>query len=746
MPLLISILSVSAGGQFIDDSDGLFISDAEGVFEDSEGILRLSTENFTGNRYWSGDVVNIDPIAWRMDNIYGGACRLSGAGNIQITLKALDSADWWFQDMKYPCRIEYTDALEDSAILLIDCTLHLKNIDLPLSATFDVFPESYDSKLLETAVNYDGETVVLPKAFGTVNYVKPIRLADTLVPTETWVQNADFGGLGVDAAVAAAVGTKIYVGTGNESGTRRSDWWAYDTVYNIWTQKKNFDGSARQLAVAAAVGNSVYIGTGNASGGDIKDWWAYDTTADTWTQKTDFGGAARSYACTAAVGTKIYVGLGIGGATEYKDWWAYDTAANSWAAKTDFGGTSRYGSVAAAVGTKIYVGLGLDGAVFKKDWWMYDTVANTWTAKTDFGGVARNVAVAVAIGTKIYVGTGFDGSIALKDWWAYDTTTDTWTQSANLAGNRRYYAVGAVVGNNFYIGTGTYEGTFYDMRDWWSQNSTSMKQQYSAGGLLTCSVYDDGVDVTSNASAISGNVFTYNVQPVGELTISGTSPYIYTHTIFPYLCGASFLNLGCNMAFAGTSQIDRWVTEQINVIDFLSNIAAAETIYFWVQSGVLNVRSFTAGYSPAVVVDVADDALEGTDYFYSQPVSIFRSKWKQRVAVEESIGKYVKETDQEETAATVYPYGSEIEIDTFTETRTTATARLVAIMARYNLTQTSLTMPLQNITTKPGDALTLSDDRFTGREIVAKAGIIRDVVFDIINKKWTIEADGNFFS
>jgi len=742
MPLLISILSVSAGGQFIDDSGGLFISDAEGVFEDSEGILRLSTENFTGNRYWSGDVVNIDPIAWRMDNIYGGACRLSGAGNIQITLKALDSADWWFQDMKYPCRIEYTDALEDSAILLIDCTLHLKNIDLPLSATFDVFPESYDSKLLETVVNYDGETVVLPKAFGTVTHCKPVRLADLTTPCYTWVQKADFGGIGLSGAIAAAVGAKIYIGIGGGN----SDWWAYDTISGLWTQKNTFPGSKRTIAIAAAVGAKIYTGTGY-DGANTQDWYAYDTATDTWTTKLSFPGAIRSGAVAAAVGAKIYAGLGLGAAT-YKDWYAYDTTNNTWsAALAVFPNTERYGAVAAAVGAKIYAGLGLEFPnSFKQDWYAYDTTNNTWSAALAvFPGVGRYFAASVVVGTKIYVGTGQNASDVLADWYAYDTIANTWATVASMVGSARVSAVAASVGDILYVGTGANSST-YLMRDWWGQDSTAMYQQYSAGGLLACSVYDDGVDVTSNASAISGNVFTYNVQPVGELTISGTSPYIYTHTIFPYLCGASFLNLGCNMAFAGTSQIDRWVTEQINVIDFLSNIAAAETIYFWVQSGVLNVRSFTAGYSPAVVVDVADDTLEGTDYFYSQPISIFRSKWKQRVAVEESIGKYVKETDQEETATTVYPYGSEIEIDTFTETRTTATARLVAIMARYNLTQTSLTMPLQNITTKPGDALTLSDDRFTGREIVAKAGIIRDVVFDIINKKWTIEADGNFFS
>jgi len=744
MPLLISIFSDSAGGQFTSDSGGVFVSDAGGVFEDTVGILRLSTENFAGNRYWSGDVINIDPIAWRMDKLYGGACRLSGAGSISITLASLASVGWWVQELSYPCRIEYTDTLEDAAVLLFNCTLHLKNVDIPLSATFDVFPETYDSQLLSTATNYDGETVVIPKAFGTVTYITPTRLTDTASPTETWVQKADFGGIGVEAAVAAAVGTKIYLGTGNEGGIMRSDWWAYDTISGLWSQKKDFSGSDRQLAVAAAVGTKIYVGTGN-DGADKKDWYKYETTTDTWTAKTDFAGAARAYAVASSVGAKVYAGTGIGIAS-YKDWYAYDTTANTWAAKTDFPGTARYGSVAAAVGTKIYVGLGLAGASFMQDWYAYDTVADTWSAAlTAFPGAGRNVAVAVAIGTKVYVGTGFDGSSALKDWYYYDTVANTWTTCTDLSGVARYYAVAAAVGNKFYIGTGT-SASLYDMRDWWTQDTLSMKRQYSACGLTSCTVYDDGVDVTSNASAIVNNAFTYNVQPVGEITISGTSPYIYSDDIFQYLCGSTFLNLGLNMAFTGTNAVDCLVTEQINVLDFLSNIAAAETIYFYIQSGVLNVRSFATGYAPAVTVNVSNDSLDSTNYFNVEPVKIYRTTWKQRTAVEESIGKYVKEIDQEETAITVYPYGSEMTVETFTETRTIAASRLAAIAARYLLTQTSLSMPLQSLSTKPGDELVLSDDRYTGHEIVAKSGIIRDIVFDIINKKWTIEASGSFFS
>lgn len=747
MPLLISILDNSAGGQFISDSGGVFVSDAGGVFEDSEGILRISTENFAGNRYWSGDVIGIDPVAWRMDNLHGGACRLSGAGSISVTLAALASVGWWVQTMSYQCRIEYTDTLEDAAILLFNCTLHLKSVDIPLSATFDVFPETYDTQLLSTATNYDGETVVLPKAFGTVNYVKPVRLADSSTLIDGWTQKPDFNGVARYSAVAQSVGSKIYLGLGENDTDYLKDWWVHDTAAQtyIWTQKRDSEGGVRSGAVSATVGTNIYVGLGYNIVGRTKDWWKYDTLTDEWTALTDFGGTARYAAVAAAVGTNIYVGLGWSTAAE-KDWWKYNTLTDAWTQMTDFGDTARSGSVAVAVGTKIYTGI----VQAKDDWWAYDTALDTWTEKAAFPAdgaglpTGRRDFVGAAVGAAIYLGTGSNGAF-FKDWWMYETTTDTWTQRNDFGGGIRAWAVAVAVDTDIYLGTGKFNNL---MKDWWVHGATEAQHRYSAGGLTSLTVYDDGVDVSSNASAIANNAFTYSVRPVGELTISGTSPYVHSDDIFQYLCGSSFLNLGLNMAFAGTNAIDYWATEQINVIDFLSKIAAAKTIYFFIQSGVLNVRSFAAGYSPAVTVDVADDALDGTSYFHSQPVKVYRTKWKQRTAVEESIGKYVKEIDQEETVTTAYPYGSETEttIETFTETRSIAATRLAAIAARYLLTQTSLSLPLQNLSTKPGDELVLSDDRYTGHEIVAKSGIIRDIVFDIINKKWTIEADGSFFS
>jgi hypothetical protein len=67
-------------------------------------------------------------------------------------------------------------------------------------------------------------------------------------------------GTGVERAVAAAVGTDIYVGTGLEY-VGRKDWWKYDTLTDIWTQKLDFNVNTSG-AVAVSVGTDIYFGTG----------------------------------------------------------------------------------------------------------------------------------------------------------------------------------------------------------------------------------------------------------------------------------------------------------------------------------------------------------------------------------------------------------------------------------------------------------------------------------------------------
>ena len=96
------------------------------------------------------------------------------------------------------------------------------------------------------------------------------ELADIPVSLVPMIRK-DFGGTGRDGAVAAALGSKIYVGTGMD-GVKKKDWWEYDPATDLWTQKTDFGGAARFGVVAASIGSKTYVGTGN-TGARMKDWF-----------------------------------------------------------------------------------------------------------------------------------------------------------------------------------------------------------------------------------------------------------------------------------------------------------------------------------------------------------------------------------------------------------------------------------------------------------------------------------------
>ncbi len=91
----------------------------------------------------------------------------------------------------------------------------------------------------------------------------------------------------------------------------QKDFWEYDPAANTWTQKADFGGTARYSAVGFSIGSKGYIGTGDDGWSSIaKDFWEYDPAANTWTQKADFGGTARDCAVGFSIGSKGYIGTG----------------------------------------------------------------------------------------------------------------------------------------------------------------------------------------------------------------------------------------------------------------------------------------------------------------------------------------------------------------------------------------------------------------------------------------------------
>jgi hypothetical protein len=297
--------------------------------------------------------------------------------------------------------------------------------------------------------------------------------ATQIVSVAEWIQKANFGGSGRFCAVGFSIGTKGYIGTGNNggiSGTNYTDLWEWNQATNVWTQKASISGVSRRSAVGFSIGTKGYIGTGTDGVSlNYKDFWEWDQATNTWTRKADFAGTARYSAVGFSIGTKGYIGTGLASSnTGTQDFWEWDPATNVWTQKASLAGPARFAAVGFSIGTKGYIGTGCT-AVFGsnlQDFWEWDQANNIWTQKANFGGTARSSAVGFSMGTMGYISTGYGSQLYYNDFWEWNQATNTWTQRANVGGTGRDAAVGFAVGTKAYIGMGYDNGDTY-RKDFW---------------------------------------------------------------------------------------------------------------------------------------------------------------------------------------------------------------------------------------------------------------------------------------
>lgn len=118
--------------------------------------------------------------------------------------------------------------------------------------------------------------------FGTGNDISDVPLNDLWEydpAANTWTQKANLPA-GKCGACSFAIGNTGYIGTGQGTasgpgGGNTTDFYAYDPLTNTWTQVASFGGSARRHAVAFAIGTKGYAGTGSGT----KDFWEFDPSA-----------------------------------------------------------------------------------------------------------------------------------------------------------------------------------------------------------------------------------------------------------------------------------------------------------------------------------------------------------------------------------------------------------------------------------------------------------------------------------
>ena len=255
----------------------------------------------------------------------------------------------------------------------------------------------------------------------------------------TWTQKADFGGGSCGNMYAPAVfviDNIAYVCTGYDINNQfKNTVWAYNPMLNMWAQKNNFPGTARYGAFAFSIGTKGYLGMGQNLG-SINDFWEYTPSTDTWVSLTNFSSNARYGAIGFSINGKGYAGFGSsqGNNTNYNDFYEFDPVSQTWTPKAYFPGSPRYYPTYFVINGIAYVGTGNPttnynpSPTYSNDLYAYNPLTNSWTTISAFSESRRSYAASFTINNKGYIGMGLSGAPNnnyLSDFWEYTPTSSS---------------------------------------------------------------------------------------------------------------------------------------------------------------------------------------------------------------------------------------------------------------------------------------------------------------------------------
>jgi hypothetical protein len=257
-------------------------------------------------------------------------------------------------------------------------------------------------------------------------------------------------------------------------------------------------------------------------------------------------------------------------------------------------------------------------------------------------------------------------------------------------------------------------------------------------------VFDDGVNIDANVMDNGNDTFSLTASPVGEVTLSGTGAIETLSDLFAWAANDDRLALSyaysASLEASPSPSISYWWSSQGLLIDALSQIAAYFRHLFY-ESGANLIAVALANTNGTRNLIDGYDWFRDTRYEDPAPVSLIRAAWVQRAAVEETIGKYVKDTEVEETQESTYPYGSEDSITPYQYTRANVSAALTSLLEYQLKTQVHLRIPVTDNLPVPGEQITFTDTDNFNQDLNVTM-FCRNIRYDFENDTVEISGDG----
>lgn len=239
---------------------------------------------------------------------------------------------------------------------------------------------------------------------------------------------------------ATAVGHKLFIFGGQESGYTFGDIFVLDTDSNEWSKPKTTGeapGSVFRHA-ATLVGSSIFVFGGYDGQNDTNDLSVLDTETMHWHRPQLRGSrpTPRENPCTALVGTRLFV---VGGYADsaLNDLYVLDTATNTWGQPpiTGVPPSPRSGHSVTAIGHRLFVfgGGKWSGGKWKakfNDLYCLDTIDMKWYRPEVSGQIpsGRTYHTATDVGLKLFVFGGGSNNGFLNDLFCLDTEMMVWAR------------------------------------------------------------------------------------------------------------------------------------------------------------------------------------------------------------------------------------------------------------------------------------------------------------------------------
>lgn len=192
MPLLIEI-SASKVVTWKDTTGVVWMGTADVIWKDQEdsSTLYLSLDGEALDHFWDAYISSFSSPQYTTAKDYGGFVELSFG---QINFSPDTFKNNWPPPKQLTIITKYTSTTEIAAVEIFSGDIYLNSFTED-NVTYRINAPKYTQRLLNLGVDYNGDTVPYPKAFGAVTHVEPLRLADDGASRPTY----HLGGLGTTA-------------------------------------------------------------------------------------------------------------------------------------------------------------------------------------------------------------------------------------------------------------------------------------------------------------------------------------------------------------------------------------------------------------------------------------------------------------------------------------------------------------------------------------------------------------------